>query len=225
MLESDEEIRMGVLSLAAHILAAQESERKRLAYELQENLAQAIVGTKIKAEQALAALHAGNGDTACGFLCETVPLLQGVLDEARRISADLRPPLLDDLGLAAAISCFCREFRETHPDIEVDVQVPQQDVPEPVKTVIYRVLQEAADNVARHAQAKNLLVVLRRRPLGTDLLVADDGRGFDAEASLSSRRGLGLAIVKERVEALSGSLTIESTPNRGTWVRALWLAL
>lgn len=222
MLEADEGCSAAARSLAAHILAAQESERKRVAQEMQASLAQAIVSTKMRADLALAALDAGNGDNARGFLSETVRLLQGALDEARRISTDLRPPLLDDVGLAAAISRFCRTFRDTHPQIDVHVQVTKQDVPEPLKTAIYRVLQEVLDNVGRHAKARHLLVVLRRGRLGFDLLVSDDGRGFDAAASPAARSGLGLAVMKERVEALSGSLTIESTPHRGTWVQARW---
>jgi two-component system NarL family sensor kinase len=224
MPKADEERHATPRSLASQVLAARECEQKRVANQLRESLAPAIAGIKLTAEQALAAMDAGSGGTALGALPEIFRFLQAALDEVRRISTDLGPSILDDLGLAAVISWFCREFRKTHSDIDLDLdlQVPEQDVPKPVKIAIYCVLQEATDNVVRHAQARHLLIVVRRRPVGTDLLVADDGRGFDATVSPTTHSGLGFAIMKERVESLSGSFTVGSVPNQGTWVRALW---
>ena len=203
MLEVDEHRRMPVHSLAARILVAHEAERERIAHDVRDGLAQTLVSIKMRAARALAAVDAGQGDLAGEVLREMVPLLQGTLDEGRRIWTELRPPILDDLGIASALSWFCREFRKTHPDIELDldVQVRDKDVPEPLKTAIYRVLQEAVDNVARHAQARHLLVVLRRGRLGIDLLVSDDGRGFDAAAAAGTGSGFGFAVMKQWAEA------------------------
>jgi len=224
MPQASEKHRAAPRSIAAEILAAQECERKRVAQALHENFAQTVAAAKMRVECALAALDSGNHDTTKDLLREIVPLLQGALDEGRRMCAELRPRMLDDLGLAATISGFCSAFRAAHPDIELglELQLPRQDLPDPVKTAIYRVLQEATENAARHAQATSLLVRLRQRRQGIDLLVADNGRGFGAAVSVRARSGLGLAIMKEWVESLSGTFRVGSTPCGGVRVRARW---
>jgi len=211
-------------SLVADILAVQERERKSLAWDLHENLAQTIAAAKIQAEYAVAALDGHSSDIMEQQLRKIVPLLQRTLDDTRRMCTALRPTMLDDLGLAATVSWLCRAFRAAHPDIalKLDLQGVTPDLPDPVKTAVYRVLEEAVHNAARHARAKCLFVMLRQSPQWICLEVADDGCGLDAAIAIDTGRGIGLAIMRERVESLAGSLRIDSTRCEGVRVHAHW---
>ncbi len=156
-----------------------------------------------------------------------IPVIQGVIDEVRKIQADLRPSVLDDLGILATINWFCREFQAIYSRIRVEKQIniQEDDVPELVKTVIYRVLQEAMNNIAKHSKADRVDLYLRKTEGLIELVIKDNGRGFDLESSLSvdnARRGLGLSSMKERTELSGGAFCIESLGGKGTFVRASW---
>lgn len=216
--------RVVVGSVVAHVLSAQEGERKRLAWELHENIAQTIVATKIKAEIALAALDSPDRDAIEGSLREMLPLLQGTLDEARRLCAELRPTMLDDLGLAPTVSWFCRAFRAAHPEVELKLSLwgLTPDMADPIKIAVYRVLEEAVYSTARSTRATRILVMLRQREQRIDLIVVGNGCGFDFRAVAGRYGGLGLAAMKEWVESFSGSLRVDSTRHAGVRVRASW---
>jgi signal transduction histidine kinase len=208
------------------LLSAQETERKRIAHELHDSICQVIASIKLRAERALS-LSSKSAAVSRQALRDMVPLLQSAVDEVRRISTDLRPAILDELGIVATLSWWAREFRAANPRIELDVaiQVREQDVPAAVQTAIYRVLQEATHNAVRHAGAKHLKVGLQWAAAGLELLVADDGCGFDPPAQRDGNDGpdgLGLVSMRERVEALAGTFTVDSAPGHGTGVRALW---
>jgi signal transduction histidine kinase len=152
------------------------------------------------------------------------------LSDARRLNADamrairdlamgLRPSMLDDLGLEAALQWQGREFsRHTGVPATVTVEGQLDHLTDPQQTGIYRVVQEALTNCARHAKAKNVIVSIRSEGDQVIVVVQDDGIGFDAKTSV--RGGLGLIGIRERVEALDGKLHISSLPNHGTVVQA-----
>ena len=155
-----------------------------------------------------------------------IPLIQDTIEEARRIQSDLRPPLLDDLGIVPTLSWFCRRFETIYSGIKVEqaVAIPEEEVPDHLKIVLFRITQEAMNNIGKHAQADSVYLGLRKVDGAIELLIKDNGNGFDPE-SLSSReiskKGMGLSSMRERVEFSGGSFSIESVQGKGTVIRAL----
>lgn len=208
--------------LSSQLLAAQERERERVARELHDGIGQTLSAVKFQIETAFA------GDLERQELMESVvSRLKGAVEEVRRIGMALRPSILDDLGLLATVGWFCREFRQTYPGFALETQLllEEADVPEPLKIVIFRVLQEAMNNVAKHSHASRVRVSLAREADALVLEVGDDGMGFDVETALalrSTRRSLGLDSMRERTQLSGGSFWIDSEAGLGTTVTASW---
>jgi PAS domain S-box-containing protein len=200
--------------LSLKVLTAQENERKRIGRELHDDIGQTLSAVKIMLESQLESLRrSGAGDLA--MLEKALPYIDGAITETRRVLLDLRPAMLDDLGLVAAARWLCREFGMRHKAMRVraHIELDEAAVDETRKTVLYRVLQEALNNVAKHSRASSLEVRLARGNGMVRLRVRDDGVGFDpGDASL---RGVGIAGMRERVELVSGSFRIEAAGGKG----------
>jgi len=140
------------------------------------------------------------------------------------MSRDLRPPILDDLGIIATIAWFSRNFSRTFEGIrvELDLRVAENNVPTALKTIIYRVIQEAMNNVAKHSEANLVWIRLRHAPGVLELIIEDNGRGFDVGSTAGPHCGIGLASMRERVKMSGGEFWIQSTLRIGTVVRAAW---
>ena len=202
-------------------LSSQEDERRRVARELHDTLGQSLSALlmEIKSRnahgQATVSPVDGNGLEA---------RVSCLLDEVHRIAWDLRPPLLDDLGLHSALDRYTEELAQRRA-MPIDFQVvglAQWDdrLPRDIETVLYRVAQEALHNVVRHAHASRASVVLVRRDQEVALLVEDDGSGFDVETIRRDSASLGILGMQERVALAGGGLTIVSAAGKGTTVRA-----
>ena len=225
-LQDDTSIQAGN-TLSAELLSVVENERKRIATELHDDIGQILTGIKMRIESAITSISNGNLATGQKSLTEVVPIIREAMDEVRRISLDLRPPMIDDLGIVATIGWFCREFpsRQRGLHVELDLRVEERDIPPSFKIVIYRILQEAMNNVVQHAGAQVARVRLLRSGGHTELIVEDNGCGFDvaqARRRGSGGRGLGLTNMRERAEAVSGSLSVETIKGTGTIVRAVF---
>jgi signal transduction histidine kinase len=149
------------------------------------------------------------------------------MEEVRIISMDLRPSTLDSLGILATIGWFCREFQTAYPHIRIERQIDirEDEVPEPHKTVVYRLLQESFNNIAKHSRADLVRIHLAKAEGAINLAVHDNGRGFDSEHVVSGENlmvGFGLASMRERTESLGGSFSILSNAGEGTVMRASW---
>jgi signal transduction histidine kinase len=182
---------------------------------------------KFKLESTLDQVRQGQTDMGIESLEALVPLLQQLSDEVRRIHTDLRPSLLDDLGIVLTISWFCREFESLYSDIRIEktINIEEKQIPDRFKIVIFRVLQEALHNVAKHSKAKHARVFLRGTDGHIELLVKDEGQGFDVEGLRSEKglsAGFGLISMKERTELSGGAFSVVSSKGRGTAVRASW---
>ena len=138
----------------------------------------------------------------------------------------LRPTTLDDLGLLATIAWFTREFEAAYPHLAVSrsIEVEEFEVPDPLKTNIFRILQEAMNNAAKYSQGSTVSVALRQVLGDLHLLVRDDGVGFhpDEPRVQTSAGGFGLVSMRERAELFGGTLIITSEPGEGTTVLARW---
>ena len=213
--------------VSSELLSAQEDERKRIARELHDSVGQSLAAIKFKLENTLDQVRQGQPDMGIESLEALVPFLQQLSDEVRRFHTDLRPSLLDDLGIVLTISWFCREFESLYSDIRIEkaIDIEEEEVPDRFKIVIFRVLQEALNNVAKHSKAKLVRVFLRGTDGNIELVVKDEGQGFDVEEQRSEKElsaGFGLTSMKERTELSGGSFSVESSKGRGTTVRASW---
>lgn len=210
-------------ALAQRVVESQEQERARLSRDLHDGISQWLVSIKLQIEAGIIRL-AGNAEQqqqARSSFERTAGQLNDVLGEVRRISHDLRPAILDDLGLAAALDHLAREFTQNgtapvHFAADADVT----GLPGVINTVLFRVAQEALTNSERHAGARRIDIMLARSKGRVLLTIADDGRGFDPEAVASHpQRGIGLRNMSERMEAIGGQLWIDSS-GAGTSVQA-----
>jgi len=210
--ESREEIKE--MALAANNV--REQEKSRIARELHDELGQALTALKIDVVWMKQNLSAPTAELA-SKLTEMQLLVDGTVAATRRISADLRPLILDDLGLAAAAEWLVQNFtRHTGVACEL-VMAAGLELAEPHATSVFRVLQESLTNVARHASATQVEVTLDREGEHVALTVRDNGVGFDMDAP--RRTGaFGLRGVRERATLLGGEVTIESAPGKGTRV-------
>jgi len=213
--------------LSGKLLDVQEHERKRIAGELHDSIGQSLSAIKFGLENAIVKSSEGPANECGEVLKALIPVVQQASEELRQIHTDLRPPLLDDLGVLTTISWFCREFEKLHSPLKIEkrVDMEEKDVPEAIKIVIFRVLQEALNNVAKHAKTKGLCVSLMAMDGQIELVVEDNGQGFDVERVRSTKRlgrGFGLTSMKERTELSGGIFALDSTLGVGTTIRASW---
>lgn len=213
--------------LSAQHLTIQESERRRIALDLHDGLGQTLSLVKLSIEEAARAASAGVSDKAAATLERLAPTVKSALAELRRISMNLRPTTLDDLGILATLSWYFREFEAACPNIrlEREISVKESDVPELRKISIFRIVQEATSNALKHAGADRIKVCLSNERDTLELLIEDTGRGFDPAAAASGRdfsHGLGLQSMKERAELSGARYEIQSAPGKGTSICVRW---
>ena len=204
--------------MSSHVLTAQEEERTRIARELHDDTAQALTSVLVR----LRLLERSAEDKRLrSGLAELRDLTVETLDGVRRLAIDLRPPMLDDLGLEAAIQSHVQDFSRQR---QINVNFTSSGLgrlPPNVELVLYRIVQEALSNVAKHAGASRVETRLSRKGRTLRLLVEDDGCGFDVEAAKGSRQsGLGLFGMEERLALIGGTLRVESSPGKGTRLSA-----
>lgn len=210
-------------ALAQRVVESQEEERARLSRDLHDGISQALVSVKLQLEAGIIRLDgdAGKREQARAGLERTVDQVNTVLGEVRRISHDLRPTLLDDMGLAPALEYLAREFGEdAGTPVRFRAAGAVDALPDMVGTVLFRIAQEALTNVERHAQASTIELSLERVANRVSLSIADDGVGFDTDdVAVHPKRGIGLRNMMERMEAIGGRLSVDSTSS-GTSVVA-----
>ncbi|HXZ49424.1 MAG TPA: PAS domain S-box protein [Usitatibacter sp.] len=211
--DSREEIR----SLALTASAAREQEKSRIARELHDELGQALTALKIDVGWLRGHLGAVP-DVVTSKLGSMQVLLDGTVAATRRISSDLRPLMLDDLGLAAACEWLADSFRQrTGTPCELVLGAGDLDLPDPYSTAVFRVLQESLTNVAKHSGATRVEATLERTGDTVTLTVRDNGCGF-APAVPRKDGSYGLLGLRERAHLLGGSVRVESAPGQGTFV-------
>jgi PAS domain S-box-containing protein len=212
--------------LSTELLNAQEKERKMIAGEIHDSIGSSLSAIKFKVETALTEAADKSSETTIA-LKSVIPIVQGAIEEARRIQMNLRPSMLDDLGILATIKWFCRQYESTYSKIRIsqNIKIEEHEVPGSLRTVIFRVLQEGLNNIAKHSMAKMVYLSLRKTDQAIELVIRDNGQGFDlsrTKAPEGATHGLGLESMRERTELSGGSLVIESTQGKGTMIRASW---
>ena len=224
LLESEHSKRM----LTAQVMSAQEKERKRIASELHDGLGQLLSAIKFYVENAIGNLNENTIENSVQVFASVIPKLQYAIEEIRRISMDLRPSLLDDIGTLATLNWFCRQLQDIYASTRIELRsdINEDDIPAALKVAIFRIAQEAMNNCAKHSGANCIHISLVNTCTEIELTVEDDGLGFDQAAVSAKMRnpgsGMGLISMKERAEFSGGMFSIESAPGKGTSMRVTW---
>jgi signal transduction histidine kinase len=210
------EERMAILrQQLAQVTAAQEEERQRIARELHDGLGPALASLNIRLRTARKLLERDHHPVA-EEIEELAEHTQANIQDIRRLIYDLRPTVLDELGLLPALRQYAARYQEEQGlDVLLALSEGDERLPAPLETALFRIFQEALNNVAKHAQARRVAVELTRDREGVTLCVVDDGRGFDPLAPRSGTH-LGLWSIRERVEQLGGRFEVESALGQGT---------
>ncbi|MDE1194750.1 MAG: sensor histidine kinase [Pseudomonas sp.] len=215
----DQTIHFQPQELADHMLQVQETERHRLSRELHDDIGQMLTAAKLQSDwmqrRAPEDLH-----PHCIMLNS---ILDETLAKVRDVSAILNPRQLASLGLEASLRAhLLRTLADTPILWSLECQQRLAGIPEEMAVAAFRITQEAVTNMLRHAQAKNLLVRIQRRPDGLSLMVSDDGTGFSPASNPGQQGQRGMAGMIERATLLGGHLTVESSSGHGTHIHALF---
>ncbi len=216
-------------NFSSRLQRAQEEERKRISRDLHDSIGQSLMVIKLKVEKALKSVPGGdrNKEMIAEPLKSLLPLIQSCVEETRRICSGLRPHMLDDIGVIATIGWFCRNFHITFPNILIrrTIDVDEDQIPEPLKIVIFRILQEALNNVTKYSRATLVDIGLVKKGGRLELSIRDNGAGFELGTVLADNnydRGLGLSGMRERTELSGGRFHMESIKCKGTSIFASW---
>lgn len=205
--------------VSRRLLTAEETERRRIARVLHEDVGQLLTAVRLNLQRLVSSDRGGN-DPVAG---DSIRLIDETLTRVRELSGELRPAVLDDLGLGEAVEWYARRWAaRAGYSVVVDESLGETRLPGAVETAGFRIMQQALTNIARHAQAKNVRVELRRAPRTVELAIIDDGIGFDvANARIRAQAGesLGLVHMVELAYMAGGILVITSARGNGTTVR------
>jgi signal transduction histidine kinase len=207
--------------------ACQESERARIAFDLHDSIGSSLSALKFGLEDAIKRVQTAAPAVDVAPLHNIASELKNAIEEVRRIAMNLRPSVLDDLGIFATICWFCRELEARYEHLRVvkQLRVEEKDVPNALKTSLFRLLQEAANNTVKHGNATQIRITLKRCANELRLVVEDNGKGFDileVQARNNFNHHFGIASMRQRMQCSGGTLGIESSPGAGTRVVATW---
>jgi PAS domain S-box-containing protein len=219
--QSEKKLRV----LSSKLIDAQETERKHVSAELHDSIGGRLAGIKYSLEKILYDIQNTNQSLE-NPLQEILSVVGTAIEEAQRITKNLHPSILDDLGVLSAMRSFCREFQDFYANIAINLNLHLYDnqIPEPHKILIYRVMQEALNNIAKHSGADTVDVTLEKHVDRIVLSVHDNGQGFDLEKIMQDEKsqGIGLRSMSDRTELFGGALQIKAKPGSGTLIQASW---
>ena len=222
------EMEMKLRQVSADLMTAQELERRRIALDMHDSIGQSLNAIGFGVGSALETCRLGHRDATAESLTALDRQVKATVEEVRRIARNLRPAMLDDLGIVGTLSWFLRDFGKIHRtlNLQVEISAPEEEVPITLRTPIFRIVQEGLSNVVKHSDATEVFVSLSSNEKGIFLEIADNGSGFRYDADGLEfdpcSAGLGLKGMRERVEFTGGDFDIQSAPNQGTWVRCNW---
>jgi len=222
LLEQSRQLQEQLRLLSRRVLSAQEEERKRISRELHDVIAQMLTGINVR----LTTLKMDSMVNTKGLsnkISRTQRLVEKSVDIVHRFARELRPAVLDDLGLIPALHSFMKKFtKDTGIRVGLTVFAGVEKLSSTKRTVLYRVAHEALTNVARYAQASRVEVSIVRRASAVCMQIKDNGKGFELKPDLfvGRRKRLGLLGIRERVEMIGGRFTLRSAPGKGTTIHA-----
>lgn len=210
--------------LSSKVLTAQEEERKRISRELHDEVGQALTAISVNL-QLLKQKPAHDRKDVDATVQETQALLGQTMNNVHRFAYELRPAMLDDLGLVIALRWYIRAYaKRTGIRVNFRADPLVEKLESEPKTVLYRVVQESLNNIYKYARARRAEIVIRKINAGIRLMVKDDGRGFDPNKlnmTTKEKGGLGLMGMQERLRLVNGQLSVASQPSKGTTIQAM----
>lgn len=214
--------------LSEQVMAAQEKERQRVATELHDGIGQTLSAIKFSVESQINRIFEQPSEESFRQLESVIPKIQDAIEEVRRISMALRPSILDDIGILATLTWFCRESSLVYKDIRIQLQldIKEECIPAEIRVVIFRIVQEAFNNTVKHSGAELMRIALSYADEVIELNIEDNGLGFDAKkANTNGKRamgGFGLTSMRERAESSGGLYSMDSIKEKGTKIRVTW---
>ncbi len=217
-------------ALSKKLFRAQEDERKRISKELHDSTSSNLTALKYAIEKKLYEAENDPDGTDAHYFRYLVDLIRETIADVQRIYSDLHPGLIEELGLLSAVNKFCRGFGKIHDRITLSLEltIDEPDIPQKLKIVIYRVMQEALNNVAKHSECDRVHLSLEQTDDGEiRMVVADNGKGFDVDGTITHQMegdsgGFGIINMKERVLFSRGSFSLQSQPGSGATLTITW---
>lgn len=208
--------RSELKQLSARLVEAQENERRSISRELHDEIGQSLTGVLVEMANLSTLIRNGERDALAEKAVEIKRLVENSISVVRNMALLLRPSMLDDLGLAPALQWQAREvFKRSGIPVKLTAEDVSEDLPEELKTCLYRVVQEALHNAVQHSGARNVHVTVQQQNGRVLLAIQDDGKGFDPR----THKGMGLLGIGERVSHLGGSFGVASEPGHGATLR------
>lgn len=212
--------------VSSRFIEAQEEERRKIGRDIHDEAGQWLSVLKFRLEGLAEQVGTGTA-VQQEEVVELLELVQKSIRSIRSVAMQLRPPILDDLGLQAALGWLVRTSNEMYKDLNIELQVEldEADVPSHIKTSVFRVVQEAISNIGRHSEADNGYIVLKRDNHSIQLDIRDDGKGMDLahlDRVEAENGGFGLGSMRERVQVCGGTVRVQSTPGNGVSILATW---
>jgi signal transduction histidine kinase len=213
--------RIRIKNLCGKLLTAQEEQRRKVAQDLHDSISSNLAAVKFGLESCASKIKCPDEEVKAD-INKLVSLVQALIGDLRRIMGDLRPSMLDDLGLMTTLNWLCEKFKNLHPCLELECQfdVDEDDISQGHKTVIFRIVQETLNNVMKHSKGEQASIIMSKTDDGISLTVKDNGRGFDTSKEFDE--GIGLSSMRERAELSGGRFSIQSAPGKGTSVAVVW---
>ncbi len=211
---------MRIHQLSAELMTAQEQEREKIAHEIHDELTGTLSALLFSLETKIRKLERGE-PLNLENLKKMLSLLKTTLNETRRIMNNLRPSILDDLGLLPTMDWFCREYQNIYANIRLEkvVQIKETEIPAHLRLILFRLLQEALNHFARYGGGNRLKISLVQTGGEIIFTLKDAGSGFDPQNLM---KGFGLESMRERVEGSGGCFSVESTKEEGSTLQASW---
>ena len=207
-------------TLSAQLIKTQEMERRKISHELHDDTGQALTAVKINLEFVKDELNSQHIPKIEERLIETLSLIDNVMDQIHELALNLRPTMLDDFGLMPTLRWFTNRFsNRINIDVNLNTEEMEERLSTEVETIIYRIVQEAMTNIAKHSVAQKVNIYLGIKKSKIILLIEDDGKGFDIKSILESKKNterIGLLGIREKVISLKGHFNIRSKPGQGT---------
>jgi len=209
--------------LSEKLISSEEEQRKALAFELHDSIGQSIFAIKLGIENTLSEHGDEMSVPLKNNLLKEVKKLRTAAEEVRHISVNLRPSMLDDLGLIPTLSWLVRDMQQLRPSLSITIslEVVESDIPENLKVVVFRIVQEALTNIVKHSDANVATISIIKKD-GLYLQIKDDGKGFQKEKN-TKRGGLGLHSMRERTKLSEGNMSVNSELNKGTSIEVVWM--
>jgi len=220
--------QMKLRQVSADLMTAQEVERRRISHDLQEGLGQSLLALSFTIGGAMDSNRHLDPESADELLLSLSKQVKLALEHVRRIGSELRPCMLDDLGVVGTLTWLLREFGVAHPTVQLvsAIKLVEANVPPTLRTPIYRTVQEVLTNAVKYGGATRIELKLFCSERGIALVLMDNGRGFDLDVEdpyvYSGGTGLGLTGIGDRVEFSGGECFVASAPGQGTEIRCNW---